>query len=96
MFQVCVLRKNTTPHLYRLGDNIQRRNDYAGTFWFRISAFFFWWLIISAVPLGLVAVAVDAGLNAFVAEHHESRYLSWLHNWLFIHLSAVQLVNLPV
>ncbi|HPO44303.1 MAG TPA: MFS transporter [Spirochaetota bacterium] len=39
----------------------------------------FWWLILAAVPLGLGAGAVDAGLNAFVAAHYESRHMSWLH-----------------
>ena len=32
-----------------------------------------------AVPLGLGAGAVDAGLNNFVALHYEARHMSWLH-----------------
>jgi fucose permease len=39
----------------------------------------FWWLLLAAIPLGLGAGAVDAGLNAFVAAHYESRHMSWLH-----------------
>ncbi|NLK59464.1 MAG: MFS transporter [Treponema sp.] len=41
----------------------------------------FWWLIAAAIPLGLGAGSVDAGLNAFVAEHYESRHMSWLHSF---------------
>jgi fucose permease len=41
----------------------------------------FAWLLLAAVPLGLGAGAVDAGLNAFVAEHYESRHMSWLHSF---------------
>jgi fucose permease len=37
------------------------------------------WLPFAAVPLGLGAGAIDAGLNAFVAERYESRHMSWLH-----------------
>ncbi len=39
----------------------------------------FGWLFLAAIPLGLGAGAVDAGLNAFVATHYESRHMSWLH-----------------
>jgi fucose permease len=41
----------------------------------------FWWLLIFAIPLGLGAGSVDAGLNAFVATHYESRHMSWLHSF---------------
>lgn len=41
----------------------------------------FWWLLVAAVPLGLGAGAVDSGLNAYVAEHYESRHMSWLHSF---------------
>ena len=36
-------------------------------------------LLVMAVPLGLGAGAVDAGLNNFVALHYEARHMSWLH-----------------
>lgn len=36
-------------------------------------------LYILAVPLGLGAGAVDAGLNNFVALHYEVRHMNWLH-----------------
>ena len=38
----------------------------------------FWWLALAAVPMGLGAGAVDAGLNNFVALHYEARHMSWL------------------
>jgi fucose permease len=41
----------------------------------------FWWLLPAALPLGLGAGAVDAGLNAYVASHFESRHMSWLHSF---------------
>ncbi len=39
----------------------------------------FGWLLVLAVPLGLGAGAVDAGLNHFVAAHYSSRHMNWLH-----------------
>lgn len=41
----------------------------------------FGWLLVAAIPLGLGAGSVDAGLNAFIAEHYESRHMSWLHSF---------------
>lgn len=38
-----------------------------------------WWLWLAAVPLGLGAGAVDAGLNAYVARHYSGRHMNWLH-----------------
>lgn len=37
------------------------------------------WLIAVAVPLGLGAGAVDAGLNGYVAHHYSGRHMNWLH-----------------
>ncbi|WP_096269765.1 MFS transporter [Paucisalibacillus globulus] len=37
------------------------------------------WLIICAIPLGLGAGAVDAGLNDYVATNYEAHHMSWLH-----------------
>ncbi|MCM3238699.1 MFS transporter [Heyndrickxia oleronia] len=37
------------------------------------------WLFICAIPLGLGAGAVDAGLNNFVAIHYKAHHMSWLH-----------------
>ncbi|MCW2311676.1 MFS transporter [Rhodoferax antarcticus] len=37
------------------------------------------WLLALAVPLGLGAGAVDAGLNHFVSAHYSSRHMNWLH-----------------
>ncbi|MCY7306880.1 MAG: MFS transporter [Rhodoferax sp.] len=39
----------------------------------------FHWLLLFALPLGLGAGAVDAGLNHFVAAHYSSRHMNWLH-----------------
>lgn len=36
-------------------------------------------LFIAAVPLGLGAGAVDAGLNGYVARHYSGRHMNWLH-----------------
>lgn len=36
-------------------------------------------LCLLAVPLGLGAGAVDAGLNQYVALHYASRHMNWLH-----------------
>lgn len=37
------------------------------------------WLYAAAVPLGLGAGAVDAGLNGFVARHYEGKHMNLLH-----------------
>ena len=37
------------------------------------------WLFLAAIPLGLGAGAVDAGLNGFVAQHYSGRHMNWLH-----------------
>lgn len=37
------------------------------------------WLLVAAIPLGLGAGAVDAGLNGFVAHHYSGRHMNWLH-----------------
>jgi len=36
-------------------------------------------LLLLAIPLGLGAGSVDAGLNHFVAQHYSSRHMNWLH-----------------
>ncbi|MCL6460030.1 MAG: MFS transporter [Gorillibacterium sp.] len=37
------------------------------------------WLFVFAVPLGLGAGSVDAGLNNYVATHYKAHHMSWLH-----------------
>ncbi len=37
------------------------------------------WLAMLAVPLGLGAGSVDAGLNNYVATHYKAHHMSWLH-----------------
>src|SRR5690606_9224711 len=37
------------------------------------------WLMVFAIPLGLGAGAVDAGLNDYVAIHYKAHHMSWLH-----------------
>lgn len=39
----------------------------------------FWWLCVLALPLGLGAGAVDAGLNQYVATHYAAKHMNWLH-----------------
>ena len=39
----------------------------------------FAWLLLAAIPLGVGAGAVDAGLNGFVAHHYSGRHMNWLH-----------------
>lgn len=41
----------------------------------------FIWLVLLAVPLGLGAGSVDAGLNDYVAKNYEARHMSWLHSF---------------
>lgn len=38
-----------------------------------------WLLCLCAIPLGLGAGSVDAGLNNFVALHYKANHMSWLH-----------------
>lgn len=49
-----------------------------GLFGFSVAPSFVY-LLAFAVPLGLGAGSVDAALNAYVANHYESRHMSWLH-----------------
>ena len=37
------------------------------------------WLFLAALPLGLGAGSVDAGLNSYVARHYSGRHMNWLH-----------------
>lgn len=37
------------------------------------------WLLFLAVPLGLGAGSVDAGLNNYIATHYKAHHMSWLH-----------------
>ena len=39
----------------------------------------YWMLILFAIPYGLGAGSVDAGLNNYVALNYASRHMSWLH-----------------
>lgn len=41
----------------------------------------FIWLMIAAIPLGLGAGAVDAGLNDYVARHYQAHHMNWLHSF---------------
>ena len=38
-----------------------------------------WWIMIFAIPLGIGAGAVDAGLNNYVALHYNASHISYLH-----------------
>lgn len=37
------------------------------------------WMVLLAIPLGLGAGSVDAGLNSYIATHYKSHHMSWLH-----------------
>lgn len=37
------------------------------------------WFMVFAIPLGLGAGAVDAGLNDYVSLHYKAHHMSWLH-----------------
>ena len=37
------------------------------------------WLFVCAIPLGLGAGSVDAGLNDYVSRHYKAHHMSWLH-----------------
>ncbi len=39
------------------------------------------WLLIFAIPLGLGAGSVDAGLNSYVAMHYKAHHMNWLHSF---------------
>jgi fucose permease len=39
------------------------------------------WIVVCAIPLGLGAGAVDAGLNDYVATHYKAHHMSWLHSF---------------
>lgn len=41
----------------------------------------FAWLLFAAIPLGLGAGAVDAGLNDYVALHYQAHHMNWLHSF---------------
>ena len=41
----------------------------------------FWMICFFALPLGLGAGAVDAGLNGFVALHYKASHMNWLHSF---------------
>lgn len=41
----------------------------------------FLWLLIFAIPLGLGAGSVDAGLNSYVAMHYKAHHMNWLHSF---------------
>ena len=38
-----------------------------------------WWILLFAIPLGIGAGAVDAGLNNYVALHYKASHISYLH-----------------
>ncbi|NCA98092.1 MAG: MFS transporter [Clostridia bacterium] len=39
------------------------------------------WLLAFAIPLGLGAGSVDAGLNSYVAMHYKAHHMNWLHSF---------------
>lgn len=41
----------------------------------------FVWILLFAIPLGLGAGSVDAGLNSYVALHYKAHHMNWLHSF---------------
>lgn len=41
----------------------------------------FIWLVLLAIPLGLGAGSVDAGLNNYVAKNYAASHMNWLHSF---------------
>ncbi len=39
------------------------------------------WILAFAIPLGLGAGSVDAGLNSYVAMHYKAHHMNWLHSF---------------
>lgn len=39
----------------------------------------FWCMLLLVIPLGLGQGAIDTGMNFYVAKHHTSRDMNWLH-----------------
>lgn len=52
----------------------------------------FAWLVVLAIPLGLGAGSVDAGLNHYVAEHFKAHHMNWLHCFWGVGATAGPLV----
>ena len=50
----------------------------AGLLGYSLSPSYFW-VLVSALPLGFGAGAVDSTLNGYVATHYSSRHMNWLH-----------------
>jgi fucose permease len=50
----------------------------AGLFGYSLSPSYLW-VLVSALPLGFGAGAVDTTLNGYVASHYSSRHMNWLH-----------------
>ncbi|MDR1748174.1 MAG: MFS transporter, partial [Spirochaetaceae bacterium] len=67
----------------------------AALFGFSIAPSFVWFLV-AAVPLGVGGGAVDSGLNEFIAEHYQSRHMSWLHCFWGIGAVTGPLIMSPI
>jgi fucose permease len=37
------------------------------------------WVLVSALPIGLGSGTIDSTLNGYMASHHSSRHMNWLH-----------------
>lgn len=52
----------------------------------------FWAILLWAIPLGLGAGSVDAGLNNFVALHYQAKHMNWLHSFWGIGVTLSPLI----
>lgn len=52
----------------------------------------FGWLVLLVIPLGAGGGAVDASMNQYVAAHHTSRHMNWLHGFWGVGAAAGPIV----
>lgn len=72
-------QRKTDPQIWNgEADGDFRRDDALALLGFSLAKNYAF-LLLMAVPLGLGAGAVDAGLNNYVALHCEAKHMSWLH-----------------
>ncbi len=50
------------------------------------------WLVLLAVPLGLGAGSIDAGLNSYVAKHYAAHHMNWLHSFWAVGVTTGPLI----
>ena len=54
------------------------------------------WLFLLAIPLGLGAGSIDAGLNNYVATHYKPHHMNWLHSFWGVGATAGPIIMAAV